>query len=697
MADQGGGRRLAAILAADVVGYSRLMAADEAGTHARLKALRKQFIEPKIGEHHGRLVKLTGDGALVEFGSALDAVACAVEIQRGVALRNAGIPPDQQIRFRLGINLGDVIFDDDDIYGDGVNVAARLEALAEPGGVCISAKVHDEVRNKLGFGYKDLGPQTVKNIPEPVRAYRVLTEPGASGKIVHPTLASRGRRLMAWRLPAVAAALALMLIGVGLVAWLRSGETAPKGELARLDPHRVAVLPFLNISADAADEYFSDGMTEELISHLSKIGRLRVIARTSSMKYKGTKEDVGEIGRALQVGTILEGSVRKAGNQVRITAQLIDVKSQAHLWSEDYDRKLEDIFAIQASIAEQVADALQIALLAREQHQIEKQGTDNLEAYNLYLEGLYFWNQQTRGSLYKAKAYWEQAIEKDPNYAAAYAWLAEFHLSIRWYADVSADQAYRNARAAAEKALELDDTLPEAQTALAYVKLQADWDWPAAEGALKRAIALNPSFTRAHALYGHRYLLTVERRDDQAIAELKRAVELDPFAEDPNELLAWVLYHAQRFDEAQEQFHKVQEMYPDTIWPHAGLGQIYIFKRMYNEGIAEIQKAVDLSNGYSYMLGYLGWAYGMAGRDAEARQVVERLKQKALKESVAPFAFVWVYMGLQDKDRAFEWLDKAYEVRDMNMIFLRVPEFKQGLAPDPRYNQLLERMKLPTN
>ncbi len=323
MADHGCGRRLAAILAADVVGYSRLMAADEAGTHARLKALRKEFIEPKIGEHHGRLVKLTGDGALVEFGSVLDAVACAVEIQL----------------FRIGVNLGDVIFDEDDIYGDGVNVAARLETLAEPGGVCISAKVHDEVKNKLEFGYQDLGPQQVKNIPDPVRAYRVLMEPSAAGTVIGPpTLVARGKRLVAWPISAVTAAVALILIGVGIVTWLRSGQTAPQMQTASLDPHRVAVLPFVNINADAADDYFSDGMTEELITQLSKIGKLRVIARTSVMKYKGTKQDIAEIGHDLQVGTILEGSVRKAGNQVRITAQLIDVPSQSHLWSEDYDR-----------------------------------------------------------------------------------------------------------------------------------------------------------------------------------------------------------------------------------------------------------------------------------------------------------------------------------------------------------------------
>jgi class 3 adenylate cyclase len=277
MADRGVERRLAAILAADVVGYSRLMAADEAGTYARLKALRKEVVEPKIAEHRGRVVKLTGDGALVEFPSVVDAVACAVEVQRSMAEHNAEVAPENQITFRVGVNLGDVIFDDHDIYGDGVNVAARLEGLAEPGGVCISAKVHEEVKNKLGFGYQDLGPQPVKNIPEPIRAYRVL----ATGAVVgQPTAGINGKRPAAWRMP-TAAAVALVAIGAGILGWLKPWQSASEMAGATLDTRRVAVLPFTNISADTADEYFSDGMTEELISQLSKIGRLSVIARTS--------------------------------------------------------------------------------------------------------------------------------------------------------------------------------------------------------------------------------------------------------------------------------------------------------------------------------------------------------------------------------------------------------------------------------
>jgi adenylate cyclase len=595
MADHGGGRRLAAILAADAVGYSRLMAADEAGTHARLKALRKGLIEPKIEEHHGRLVKLTGDGALVEFASVLDAVACAVEIQRGVSGRNAAIAADDQIRFRIGVNLGDVIFDDDDLYGDGVNVAARLEALAEPGGVCISAKVHDEVKNKLGFGYQDLGPQPVKNLPEPVRAFRVLMEPDAAATSAGAsTAAIRGRRLVAWRMPALAVALALVVIGIGLVAWLRSGQTAGHGESAGLDPHRVAVLPFVNISADPGDEYFSDGMTEEMITQLSKIGRLRVIARTSIMKYKGTNQDIAEIGRALQVGTILEGSVRKADGQVRVTAQLIDVKSQAHLWSEDYDRALKDIFAIQSDIARQVAEALQVTLLAHEQARIQQQNTTDVEAHNAYLKGLYFYNQGGV-ALEKSRIYLEQAIERDRGYALAYARLADLYTRLATSSNMPAEEAYQKARAAAEKALELDDKLAEAHSALGSVKLFADWDWSGAERQFQEAIALNPSSALAHAEYGHKLLSAVMGRYDDALAEMKRAQALDPLSIWISTEIGWVYDHAHRWDQSIAQFQKSLELGSKSPWPQVGLADNYVRMRRYEEAIAALDEAAALA------------------------------------------------------------------------------------------------------
>jgi adenylate cyclase len=332
-------RRLAAILAADVVGYSRLMAADEAGTHARLKALRQDFIEPKIAEHHGRTVKLMGDGALVEFASVVDAVECAVAIQEGIAERQAELPEDQRIQFRIGINIGDVIFEGEDIYGDGVNVAPRLEALAKPGGICVSRTVYDHTKSKVAFGFESMGEHRVKNIPESVTVYRVITDPGPVAKVLRLKRAGTRR----WRLALAAAAAVVLVVAAGGVGlWLRSDDratiaphqTVVVAPQAPLDKYRIAVLPFVNMSADAENEYFSDGITEELISKLSRLHDLTVIARTSVMKYKDTDKSVAEIGRELRAGTILDGSVRKAGDRLRITAQLGDVASEGHLWSQ---------------------------------------------------------------------------------------------------------------------------------------------------------------------------------------------------------------------------------------------------------------------------------------------------------------------------------------------------------------------------
>ena len=661
-----------------------------------LKALRKEFVEPKIGEHHGRLVKLTGDGALVEFPSVVDAVACAVEIQRGVAERNAGVAPDDQIRFRIGVNLGDVIFEDDDLYGDGVNIAARLEALAEPGGVCISAKVHDEVKNKLGFRYQDLGPQPVKNIPEPVRAFRVLMEPGATDTVLgQPTAAVGGKRPAGWRRPAMAAVVALVAIGAGFIGWLHPWQSSGEMAVATLDPHRVAVLPFVNISVDAADEYFSDGMTEEMITQLSKIGKLKVIARTSIMKYKGTNQDVAEIGRALQVGTILEGSVRKAGNQVRITAQLIDVKSQAHLWSEDYDRSLADVFAIQSDIAKQVADALQITLLANEQRKIERRDTADLEAHNFYLKGLYFYNQGATTSLDKSRRYFEQAIERDPEYALAYARLADLYTRMPSSTNMPAQEAYAKARAAAEKALKLDNNLAEAHSALGSVMVRADWDWSGAEREFLKAIALNPSYAVAHAEYGHKLLSPVWGRYDEALAELKRAQELDPLSVWISTEIGWVYNHARRWNQSIAQFQKTLELSSKSPYPQMGLGFNYAQLGRYEEAIGAFNEAAAVAGDFDYLKGVRGWVLGLAGRNDEAQEILRELEKTAAEQKVDPVVFAYIYMGLGDHDRAIAWLRKAYQEHSADMIFLRTADW-DSLRSDPRFIELMKDVGLPT-
>ncbi|MGB9644298.1 MAG: adenylate/guanylate cyclase domain-containing protein [Stellaceae bacterium] len=341
-------RRLTAILAADVAGYSRLMGTDEEGTHERLKAHLRELIEPKIAAHRGRTVKNTGDGLLAEFASVVDAVRCAVEIQRGMAERSAETPEDKRITFRIGINLGDVIVEEHDIFGDGVNVAARLEAFAEPGGICVTGMVHDHIRDKLAYPFDDMGEQPVKNIARPVRVYRVRHDAAA---IAPPP--------------------------------------APAAPLPLPDKPSIAVLPFANMSGDPEQEYFADGMVEEIITALSRIRWLFVIARNSSFTYKGQAVDVKQVGRELGVRYVLEGSVRRAAGRVRITAQLIDAANNAHLWADRFDGSLEDVFELQDKVASSVVGVIEPALQAAETARSVGRPTNDLTAYDLYLRGAF--------------------------------------------------------------------------------------------------------------------------------------------------------------------------------------------------------------------------------------------------------------------------------------------------------------------
>jgi adenylate cyclase len=380
-------RRLAAILAADVAGYSRLMGADEEGTLERLKALRRELLDPKIAEHHGRVVKTTGDGLLMEFPSVVDAVRCAVEVQQAMPDRNTGVAADNRIELRIGINLGDVIVEGDDLYGDGVNIAARIEALADAGGVFVSNTVHDHVRDRLPFVFEDLGEQQVKNIARPVRVYRVR-DAGTTVK----------------------------------------SPSAPVPPVLTLpDKPSIAVLPFANMSGDPEQEYFADGMVEEIITALSRIRWLFVIARNSSFIYKGQAVDVKQVGRELGVRYVLEGSVRKAGGRVRITAQLIDATSSVHLWADRFDRALDDVFALQDELTISVVGAIEPSLRKAEIERARRKRPDSLDAYDLYLRALPLASTAMPEDADKALPLLEEAIRLEPDYSAAHAVLAWCH------------------------------------------------------------------------------------------------------------------------------------------------------------------------------------------------------------------------------------------------------------------------------
>ena len=466
-------RRLTAILAADVVGYSRLMGNDEAGTLAQLKEIRQAVVDAKIAEHRGRIVKLTGDGVLAEFRSVVNAVSCATEIQTAMRARK----PENAIQFRIGVNLGDVIAEGDDIYGDGVNVAVRLESVAQPGGIAVSQSVCDHVGNRLSVTFEDRGEQQLKNIEKAVRVYDVVLDEPSSVEM-----------------PAT-----------------------------RRDKPSIAVLPFNNMSGDPEQEYFSDGITEDIITDLSKVSGLSVIARHSSFSYKGKPLKVQQIGRELGVDFMLEGSVRKAGARVRVTGQLVNCKKGSHVWAERFDRDLTDIFAIQDEITHAIVEQLKVRLLPQEREAVEQIPTENIEAYTYCLRGRDFYRRYIKHYLQLGRRMFAKAVDLDPLYARAYAGMADCDSFLRYYYrfDISTDSIL----ALADKALSLDEALPEVHASRGFALLLAHRpDEAVAE--FERAIALDPSSFEAHYLYGR--LRHGQGKMEKTAALFERAAEINP-------------------------------------------------------------------------------------------------------------------------------------------------------------------------
>ncbi|PYI91522.1 MAG: adenylate/guanylate cyclase domain-containing protein [Verrucomicrobia bacterium] len=470
-------RHLSAILAADVVGYSRLMGANEAGTLDALKALRSELIDAKIAEHQGRIVKLTGDGILAEFPSVISAVTCAVEMQLGIRDRASITQPDHRIQFRMGVNLGDVIVEGDDIYGDGVNVAARLESIAPPGGIAVSQSVRDSVGNRLDLAFEDRGEQSLKNIEKSVRVYHVLPE--------EPDITES--------------------------AATKDGRPS------------IAVLPFNNMSGDPEQEYFSDGITEDVITDLSKVSGLLVTARNTSFTYKGKPVKVQQVGKELGVSFVVEGSVRKAGSRVRVTGQLIDARDGNHVWAERFDRDLTDIFAIQDEITHAIVEQLKVKLLPQEKRSITQTPTSSVEAYTYYLRGRQLLHRHTKSYYCLAKRMFEKAVELDPLYARAYAGIADCDsfLDLHYHTGPGIAASLANA----ERALALDDKLAEAHASRALA-LSISGRYEDANSEFERALALDPNCFEAHYFYARASF--AQGNLERAAVLFERGAELKP-------------------------------------------------------------------------------------------------------------------------------------------------------------------------
>ncbi len=481
-----------------------------------------------------------------------------------------------------------------------------------------------------------------------------------------------------------------ILVAAGLIFWL----VVPQKEAvsAQTTPPSIAVLPFVDDSPEKSHGYLCEGIPSTLINALNNIQNLRVPARTSSFSFVGKGIDVQGIGQKLNVDNVLEGSIQVVGDNLRVTASLIKVKDGFRLWNATYDRKLEDVFAIQDEIAQAIVRALKMKLLGEQQERLAKRGTDNMEAYTLYLEGLFYWNKRSGRDLNRAIELFSQAIDKDPNYALAYVGLADSYSLLTVYADARPQDVFPRAKTAANKALELDEALAEAHNSLAYVYERYDWNFKAAEAEFKRALELNPNYATGHFWYGE--LLIYLGRFEEGIREFRRALELDPVSVVINSNLGWALTMAQQYDQALAQLHKTLEMDPNFAMTHLMLGFANLDKKNFQEAVAEMKKARELSGDALYAIGGLGEVYAAAGKIEEAKGILEELKTRSQKQYVSPFGMANLHAAMGDLDKAFELLNKAYEERDEQLISVKIHPGWIPFHSDPRYQALLKKMGL---
>jgi adenylate cyclase len=631
-------RRLAAIMFTDIVGYTRMAQAKESLALELLEEHRR-VVRPLISTHGGTEVKTIGDAFLIEFKSALEAVLCAVDIQDRMTERNSRVPTERQVQVRVGVHLGDIVHEGGDVYGDAVNVASRIEPLAQPGGICISQQVFDSIRNKTDLGIERVGAVELKNVELPVAVYRVNLE------------------------------------GVKISG---EGTAAPK--------ERLAVLPFVNISPDPNDEYFADGLTEELISKLSEVKGLKVIARTSVMNYKGKEKSVMQIGRELGAGSIIEGSIRKAGNRIRVTVQLIDSRTEEHLWATNYDKQLDDIFAIQSDVAAKVASSVSTGLLPAK----TRQDTLDVEAYSLYIRGQQRLHESESKAIRDAIVLFQNAIGRDASFAKAYAGLslAWLRMGVSGYLDYDVTQS--RAEGTAQKALELDPDCAEAHAAMAAVANMLDRsEQVVTESAA--AIRLNPNLAEAHLSLGIQ--LAVTGNFDDGLSSMERAYELDPLSVYTVELLARTCWVAGRVDRGLEVLGKLNQFSPMNPRVINGLAECYMAKGDLGRAQELIMSVQEMSEEEPLLVLNQGLLHVLNGRKEDALESLNKM-ESFKSEAVRLYGRLFINAGLGNLDEAFKALERTKETHSWPFLIATLPIFAE-LRKDPRYISFADRFGLP--
>ena len=643
-----GERRLAAIMFTDMVGFTALAQRDEALAMHLLDDQRK-LVRAFLAEYKGREIEAIGDAFFVEFASSLDAVNCAVAIQSALKEWNEQHPPENRVLIRIGIHLGDVLHRGREVSGDAVNIASRIEAMAPPGGVCITAPVYASVLNKVEYQFVTVGIPELKNVLTPIEVYCV--------------------------------------VGYG------EDQVQPAPIQPPLPKDRIAVLPFVNISPDQVDEYFADGMTEELISSVSMIRGLRVIARTSVMRYKRVHKPIAQIGKELNVGSILEGSIRKVGTKIRISVQFIETSKEVPSWSHKYDREVKDVFAIQSEIAQHIAEALKDHIFGGKHREEPRTTTFSTEAYMSYLRGRQLWNKRTEEDLKRAIGFFEKALNIDGNYARAYVGLADSYAALALLEFMAPNEAYPKAKWAVSKALALNAGLAAAHTSLGLIKFQYDWDWKGAEEEFTESISINFNYAPAHHFFAD--YLKAMGRFDEALAEIEKARELDPLSLAINTGVGHVLYLSGQYDRAIEEYKRVIDLDPSFMATHIWFGRPYLEKGMFTEAIAELEIAVRLSGESTIALAMLGHGLASAGRRSEAIAILEKLQEKSRSQYVPSYWIAVIYNGFKDKEQVLTWMQKAFEERSSWLVWSNVEPRFAWLRDDPDFASLMRAMKFP--
>jgi adenylate cyclase len=653
--------RLAAIVVADVVGFSRLMERDESVTFTRLRQLRKEVTEPKVHACGGRVIKTTGDGFLAEFASASAALRCAIDIQREAMAREASRRSDARIRLRIGINVGDIIVDGDDVAGDGVNIAARLEALAQPDGICVSHTVREQIHDDLDIVLVDLGEQRLKNIARPIRAFAITLGPGASDD--------------------------------GGAADPSSATTAMRASPA---PPSIAVLPFANLTRDEENEYFADGLAEELLNVLARIRGLRVASRTSAFFFKGKDVDIRAVAQKLGVATVLEGSLRRSGQRIRITAQLIDAATDSHIWSQVYDRTLDDLFAVQADIANAVVAELRAALLgerddgtvnASVEAEVRAAASgrgDDPEAYRLYLQGRFYVLRITEADVERGAGFYRQALERDPAFALAWAGLSRAYHAQAGRGWLPIAEGMEQARDAAQRALALGPDVAEAHIALAWVLADFDWDWKGAQRELERARALAPGDGDVHRACAS--LAMQLGRADESIAFARRAVALDPLSKPAHVVLGDCCLRAGHLEEAVASLEFALDLAPTAGITHYILSCARLLQDRTDEALAEAERE-PIPYLRLLCLALVQHTRGnAAASDAALRRLIDEFGDAFSFQIAAAHA----WRG--EADTAFTWLERAYATHDAGLgESLSYPPLR-ALHDDPRWHTLMRKI-----